>query len=129
MTRTLLLAALFDVVLRLFEPMRVELECEVAGEVFDGRDVSERVSEPLGTEPREGVTLDPDEIGQVEDVLDLLERKSFFEPGGLGQAPHSLHTIQTLGTARRTFELPNSLHRGRNERLAVLGPGHAEMPV
>jgi hypothetical protein len=82
-----LLAALIDVVLGRLEPVLGELEGEVAGEVFDGRDVAEGFGEPFGPEPREGIALDPDQIGEVDDVLDLLEGKSSVhrEAGGLRQ--------------------------------------------
>jgi hypothetical protein len=45
-----------------------ELELEGAGEVLDGGDVGEDLGDPLLDEPLEGLALDGDEVGQLQDL-------------------------------------------------------------
>ena len=64
-----LLAALLDGELRLSELVLAELDGEGAGVVLDGRDVVDRLAQPLLQEPLERGLLDVDQVGEVEDVL------------------------------------------------------------
>ena len=72
--RQVLLTAFLDGELRLSEPVLAELDGERPGVVLDRRDVVDRLPEPFAEEPVEGLTLDVDQIGEVEDVLETRER-------------------------------------------------------
>ena len=65
------LAALLDRVLRLAQRVLAELQDQVAGEVFDRGDRSERLSQALGLEPIEAGLLELDEVGDLEHVRNL----------------------------------------------------------
>jgi hypothetical protein len=54
--------------------MRTELHGKVAREVLDGRDIFERLPQPLVEEPLETITLDGDKIRYLEDLWNLCER-------------------------------------------------------
>src|SRR5213079_364726 len=81
----ILLATLLDRELRLAELVGAELDGERAGVVLDRRDVVDRLSQALVQEPLERSLLDVDQIGEVEDVLDLgkgLTRAGRSDRGG-----------------------------------------------
>jgi len=54
-----------------------EGEGHLAGEVLDGADLFEGLTEALGDEPFEGLALDGDEVGDGEDLGDLAEGESW----------------------------------------------------
>ena len=76
-----LFLALLDGVLGIAELVRTELDGEVAGEVFDGRDVVEGLAQSLIEEPLETVALKRDKIGDIEDFRDLGERAALAPTG------------------------------------------------
>ena len=65
-----LLAALLDGELRLPEAVLAELHRQGAGVVLDGRNIVDRLPEAFAEEPIEGLALDVDQVGEVEDVLE-----------------------------------------------------------
>ena len=65
-----LLAALLDRHRRSAELVLAEFDGEGAGVVEDRRDVVDRLPEPFAEEPIERLTLDVDQVGEVEDVLE-----------------------------------------------------------
>ena len=65
-----LLSTLLDRELRLTEVVVAELDGERAGVVLDRRDVVDRFAEAFAEEPVEGLPLDVDQVGEVEDVLE-----------------------------------------------------------
>ena len=69
-----LLAALLDRELRAHRIVVAELDRERARVVLDRRDVVDRLAEPFAHEPVERLTLDIDEVGEVEDVLETRKR-------------------------------------------------------
>jgi len=103
-----LLAALLDRRGRLVEVELPELDGQVARVVLDRRDVVDRLAQaaPVGVdEPGERSTLDVDQVGNVEDLVQARERTA--HPGGVnssqdgdssrgrkgaGRAEHSLRT-------------------------------------
>jgi hypothetical protein len=56
--------------------MRVELELELEGlgEVLDRADVGEGVGQTLLEEPLEGITLNGNQIGKLESLIEIAER-------------------------------------------------------
>jgi hypothetical protein len=64
-----------------------QLELELAGEVLDRRDVGEDLGDTLLEEPREGLSLHRDQIGQLEHLAQLGEGKAFA--GREGSQRHS----------------------------------------
>src|SRR5262249_45373396 len=73
LVRQVLLPAFLDRELGLAELVLAELDGERAGVVLDRRDVVDRLPEPFAQEPVEGLTLDVDQVGEVEDVLETRE--------------------------------------------------------
>ena len=69
-----LLAALLDRELGFAEPVLTELDGERAGVILDRRDVVDRLAETFAHEPVERFTLDVDQVGEVEDVLEAGKR-------------------------------------------------------
>ena len=49
------------------------MELELLGEVLDGRDFLEYLLQALSEEPIEGLSLDTDEIGKRQDLVELGE--------------------------------------------------------
>ena len=72
--RQVLLAALLDRDRRQAELVITELDCERSGVILDRRDVVDRLAEAFVQEPLEGLTLDVDQVGEVENVLETRER-------------------------------------------------------
>src|SRR5204862_388288 len=72
--RQVLLPAFLDRELGLTELVVAELDGERAGVVLDRRDVVDRLAEAFAQEPVEGLTLDVDQVGEVENVLETRER-------------------------------------------------------
>ena len=56
------------------ELVLAELDGERAGVVLDRRDVVDRLAEAFAEEPVEGLTLDVDQVGEVENVLETGKR-------------------------------------------------------
>jgi len=54
--------------------IELELQEQVLGVVLDGTDVREDLRQALVEEPVEGITLDGDQIGKVENLLEIAER-------------------------------------------------------
>ncbi len=54
-----------------------ELELELTGEVFDRRDVGEDLGDALVEEVLEGLALDRDEVGELEDLGETGEGETF----------------------------------------------------
>ena len=69
LVRQVLLTALLDRDRRRAELVIGKLDCERAGVVLDRRDIVDRLAKPFLHEPVEGSSLDVDEVGKVEDVL------------------------------------------------------------
>jgi hypothetical protein len=79
--------------------VRAELHREVAGEVFDGRDVLERLVETLFEEPLETVALKRDKIRYVEHLRDLGERATL--------AKTSLDNMRSGSTGHQAIPPPD----------------------
>src|SRR5262249_57953110 len=69
-----LLSTLLDRKLGLTEAVVAELDGERSGVVLDRRDVVDRLAEAFAEEPVEGLPLDVDQVGEVENVLETRER-------------------------------------------------------
>ena len=69
-----LLAALLDGELGQAELVVAEVDGERAGVILDRRDVVDRLAEAFADEPVEGLTLDVDQVGEVEDMLETGKR-------------------------------------------------------
>jgi len=74
-------------VLRRVEHRIGQLELELTGEVLDRRDVAQYIGDPLLEEPREGLALHRDQVGQLQDLTKLSEREPF--PGRETHQRHS----------------------------------------
>ena len=85
-----LLTALLDGELGLTEEVVAELDGEGSGVVLDRRDVVDRLPEAFVQEPLERGLLDIDEVGEVEDVLDLGKRLTRAGQSDLGGQRKSL---------------------------------------
>jgi hypothetical protein len=70
------LPALLDRMLGLLEAVLPEGERHLAGEVLDGADLIEGLTETVSDQPLEGLALDGDEIGDGKDLGDLAEGES-----------------------------------------------------
>ena len=93
------LAALLLGVLGRVEDVVGELELELAGEVLDRRDVAQDLGDTLLEEPLEGLPLDGDQIGQLEDLPKLGERQTF--PGRETSQRHSSHGHEARADQRQ----------------------------
>ena len=60
--------------------MAQEIELEVIAEVGNGREVLEDLRDPFADEGTVTVLLDLDEVGNVDDLVDLAELPSFRLP-------------------------------------------------
>jgi len=92
--------------------MAAELDGQVPGEVFDRRDVVERLAQALIEEPLETVSLEGDEAWYFEDLGDLSERAALaftsLNDGGSGiTAHHQAIPPQDVGAANLDTESQN----------------------
>ena len=123
----ILLAALLEVGDRLVEGEVAELDGEVAGVVLDRRDVVDRLAQTAAIgvgQPREGLALDIDEVGDFKDLVQTREAPA--RPGGMSgcQDGDSSETVEreVISASRepRTPDDPMSTtpHEARPPKIA-----------
>jgi hypothetical protein len=75
--------------------IKLQLKTERFSEVLDGRDVTESIRESLLYEPLERLTLNSDEVRQLEDIVEVPERIAVTNGGARGQSHSSGRRCET----------------------------------